>query len=192
MTGDLAQKYLWTGLFHMFRRHYKEGEQHFQFYGCGRKTANFGRQLLSEILLYRLPCSDDKCRQMKSRFVQATQYHALVKTEDYEKLARKVSENTQSIYGLQGTEFTYEEGRIVYVSTAPSAYNEIIAMIHEHLRPQFGKAWMKLVFEKPFGHDLESAVELTEKMKWDFSEAEVYLLDHYIGKPVVQQIVPFR
>lgn len=191
-TGDLAQKYLWTGLFQMFRHHYTEGKQHFQFYGCGRKMADTGRQLLSEILLYRLLCSDDKCRQMKSRFVQATQYHSLATTEEYEKLARKVSENTQSVYGLQGTEFTYEEGRIVYISTAPSAYREIITLVHAHLRPQLGKAWMKLVFEKPFGHDLDSAVELTEKMKQDFSEAEVYLLDHYIGKSVVQQILPFR
>ena len=176
----------------MFRQHYSEGQQHFQFYGCGRAKADTGRLTLSEILLFRLQCSDDKCRQMKTKFVEATQYHSLATEDDYDRLALKVSENTQSMYGLQGTELTHEVGRIVYVSTVPSAYGGIIELVHKHLRPELGQAWMRLVMEKPFGHDLDSAVELTRIVKRCFSEAEVYLLDHYIGKQVVQQILPFR
>ncbi len=52
--------------------------------------------------------------------------------------------------------------------------------------------WTRLVIEKPFGHDLESAKELNRKVLKVFSEDQVYRIDHYLGKETVQNILVFR
>src|ERR1700723_1402965 len=55
-----------------------------------------------------------------------------------------------------------------------------------------GAGWRRLVVEKPFGHDLESARELSDKLHEVFAEADVYRIDHYLGKETVQNILAFR
>jgi glucose-6-phosphate 1-dehydrogenase len=52
--------------------------------------------------------------------------------------------------------------------------------------------WTRIVIEKPFGHDLESAKELNRKVLRVFSEDQVYRIDHYLGKETVQNILVFR
>jgi glucose-6-phosphate 1-dehydrogenase len=55
-----------------------------------------------------------------------------------------------------------------------------------------GKGWRRLVVEKPFGHDLESARELSDSLHEVFDETDVYRIDHYLGKETVQNILAFR
>jgi glucose-6-phosphate 1-dehydrogenase len=55
-----------------------------------------------------------------------------------------------------------------------------------------GAGWRRLVVEKPFGHDLASARELSEQLHQVFDESEVYRIDHYLGKETVQNILAFR
>jgi glucose-6-phosphate 1-dehydrogenase len=55
-----------------------------------------------------------------------------------------------------------------------------------------GKGWRRLVVEKPFGHDLVSARELSDRLHESFDESEVYRIDHYLGKETVQNILAFR
>jgi glucose-6-phosphate 1-dehydrogenase len=52
--------------------------------------------------------------------------------------------------------------------------------------------WTRIVIEKPFGHDLESAKELNRKVLRVFNEDQVYRIDHYLGKETVQNILVFR
>jgi glucose-6-phosphate 1-dehydrogenase len=52
--------------------------------------------------------------------------------------------------------------------------------------------WSRIVLEKPFGRDLESAVELNRTVRGVFDEADVYRIDHYLGKETVQNILVFR
>jgi glucose-6-phosphate 1-dehydrogenase len=52
--------------------------------------------------------------------------------------------------------------------------------------------WTRVIIEKPFGHDLESAKELNRKVLRVFSEDQVYRIDHYLGKETVQNILVFR
>src|SRR5205085_3023257 len=54
------------------------------------------------------------------------------------------------------------------------------------------KGWRRLVVEKPFGHDLASARQLTDDLHQVFDESEVYRIDHYLGKETVQNILAFR
>ena len=55
-----------------------------------------------------------------------------------------------------------------------------------------GNGWRRLVVEKPFGHDLASARELSDRLHEVFDETEVYRIDHYLGKETVQNILAFR
>ena len=55
-----------------------------------------------------------------------------------------------------------------------------------------GDGWRRLVVEKPFGHDLASARELSDRLHEVFDESDVYRIDHYLGKETVQNILAFR
>jgi len=55
-----------------------------------------------------------------------------------------------------------------------------------------GSGWRRLVVEKPFGHDLASARQLSNELHEVFDESEVYRIDHYLGKETVQNILAFR
>jgi glucose-6-phosphate 1-dehydrogenase len=55
-----------------------------------------------------------------------------------------------------------------------------------------GEGWRRLVVEKPFGHDLASARDLSDRLHEVFAEPEIYRIDHYLGKETVQSILAFR
>ena len=80
---------------------------------------------------------------------------------------------------------------LFYLSTQPSQYAEAAKGIGEAGMAN-GQGWRRIVIEKPFGHDLASARELSEKLHQVFRESEVYRIDHYLGKETVQNILAFR
>jgi glucose-6-phosphate 1-dehydrogenase len=81
--------------------------------------------------------------------------------------------------------------RLFYLATPPSAYASIVTAIGaHHLRGRTG--WARVVVEKPFGHDRESARQLTEVIQKVFREDEVFRIDHYLGKETVQNILVMR
>ena len=85
-------------------------------------------------------------------------------------------------------EQTSEAERLVYLSVPPSAVAPIIAGLEDAgLVPG-----TRLVLEKPFGHDVTSAQELNKTIHRTFSEAQIYRIDHYLGKETVQNILVFR
>jgi glucose-6-phosphate 1-dehydrogenase len=79
--------------------------------------------------------------------------------------------------------------RLYYFAVPPSA----IATIVEELGSRRStEGWVRLVIEKPFGHDLESAHELTELLQRNFTEEEIFRIDHYLGKETVQNMLALR
>jgi glucose-6-phosphate 1-dehydrogenase len=80
--------------------------------------------------------------------------------------------------------------RLFYLATPPRAYEGIIRAIAAHgLRAD---GWSRIVIEKPFGHDLASALELNRVVQEAFREDEVFRIDHYLGKETVQNILVLR
>jgi len=79
--------------------------------------------------------------------------------------------------------------RVYYFAVPPSAIGTLVEAIARH-RPPSG--WVRLVIEKPFGHDLQSARELTALIQQHFSEDEVFRIDHYLGKETVQNMLALR
>src|SRR5689334_6922597 len=79
--------------------------------------------------------------------------------------------------------------RLVYFAVPPSAIGPLV----EDLGPRHAATgWIRLVIEKPFGHDLESARELTELLQQNFAEEEIFRIDHYLGKETVQNMLALR
>jgi len=80
---------------------------------------------------------------------------------------------------------------LFYLSTQPSQYIPIAQGLGAaHVGKSNG--WRRIVVEKPFGHNLESAQELSDELHHVFRESEVYRIDHYLGKETVQNILAFR
>ncbi|MFO0676459.1 MAG: glucose-6-phosphate dehydrogenase [Polyangiaceae bacterium] len=85
--------------------------------------------------------------------------------------------------------------RLYYFAVPPAEFEVIVAGLREARLVQdstSGDAWKRVVFEKPFGHDLESAKALNDTIATVFAEPQVYRIDHYLGKETVQNLLVFR
>jgi glucose-6-phosphate 1-dehydrogenase len=77
----------------------------------------------------------------------------------------------------------------------PQAYLPIIEQLGNaglHREAQGEPGWVRIVVEKPFGHDLESARDLNRSIHAVFAEHQIFRIDHYLGKETVQNILVFR
>ncbi len=82
--------------------------------------------------------------------------------------------------------------RLLYLATPPALYVPIIRHLGEAGLSQSEAGWVRIVVEKPFGHDLGSARALNGELHRYFSEEQVYRIDHYLGKETVQNLLVFR
>ena len=81
--------------------------------------------------------------------------------------------------------------RIFYCATPPPTYQTIAVQL-QAAGLNKGEGFHRIVVEKPFGSDLQSARELTQTLQKVFTEDSVYRIDHYLGKETVQNILAFR
>jgi glucose-6-phosphate 1-dehydrogenase len=80
-----------------------------------------------------------------------------------------------------------------YLSIPPSSFPVVCKQLaRSGLSAQDGDQWRRVVIEKPFGHDLNSAIELNEIVNDVFPEESVFRIDHYLGKETVQNILALR
>ncbi|HEX7125017.1 MAG TPA: glucose-6-phosphate dehydrogenase [Thermodesulfobacteriota bacterium] len=85
--------------------------------------------------------------------------------------------------------------RIFYLATPPSAYPEIVENLGAAglgRSPEGSGGETRLIVEKPFGHDLDSARRLNARIHQVFEERQVFRIDHYLGKETVQNLLFFR
>ena len=105
---------------------------------------------------------------------------------DYEQLKEKLATNDQK-FGTKGNV-------LFYLSTPP----QVFPLIIEHLAKagldpkSNNKGWTRIIVEKPFGTDLQSAQALQTEVEKVFDESQVYRIDHYLGKEPVQDIMALR
>ena len=81
---------------------------------------------------------------------------------------------------------------VFYLSTPPALYGIIPANLAAAGLNQQGDGWKRLIIEKPFGYDLQSAGELNRQLSRDWAESQVYRIDHYLGKETVQNVLVTR
>ncbi len=81
---------------------------------------------------------------------------------------------------------------LFYLATPPEEYTTIIAKIGEAKLNKIASGWTRIVIEKPYGRDFDSAEQLEKDVHKVFAEKQVYRIDHYLGKETVQNILVFR
>jgi glucose-6-phosphate 1-dehydrogenase len=80
-----------------------------------------------------------------------------------------------------------------YLATSPDYFGPIVEQLGENgLMAEDTQHWRRVIIEKPFGHDLESAKELNQQLLKVADEKQIYRIDHYLGKETVQNILAFR
>ncbi len=105
---------------------------------------------------------------------------------DYQVLLRRLEAIDQA-HGSGGN-------RLYYLATPPEVYWPIIEHVGTMMCPTDTNngAWSRIIVEKPFGSDLDSARQLNEHLHRWFREDQIYRIDHYLGKETVQNIFVFR
>ncbi len=84
------------------------------------------------------------------------------------------------------------QNTLFYLATPPGQYATIVEKIGKSELESCPGGWRRIVVEKPFGRDLESAKALDATLHTVFSEDQIYRMDHYLGKETVQNILAFR
>jgi glucose-6-phosphate 1-dehydrogenase len=79
--------------------------------------------------------------------------------------------------------------RLYYLAIPPSAFETVVEAMGKRRKAE---GWRRLIVEKPFGHDLESARHLNSVIEHHFEEREVFRIDHYLGKETVQNMLALR
>jgi glucose-6-phosphate 1-dehydrogenase len=110
----------------------------------------------------------------------------LAEPEQFARLKGNIQAREDEL-GLSGN-------RIVYLAVAPHLFLDSVQALNEAGMIPRGpeKGRLRVVIEKPFGHDLASARELTDSLSRLLSEQQIYRIDHYLGKETVQNILLFR
>jgi glucose-6-phosphate 1-dehydrogenase len=176
-SGDLAKRKLLPGLFHLF--HERMLPESFAVVGYSRTQFSDDefREHAKEAVAKYGGLEDG----MWERFAERLSYVSgdFQRERDFEHLARHL-EKVESTFGTKN--------RLFYCSTPPEAYPEIVRRIGEEgLQDR-----ARIIIEKPFGQDLETARELNEIVQMVFDESQVFRIDHYLGKETVQNILVFR
>jgi len=179
-TGDLAKRKIYPALYNLF----VEGKlpEHFRVIGLGRRPftdETFQASVQNAVHTFSRRAVDNT--EQFNQFIAAFSYCPLNIdiTDDYKKLLQLVEQFEESMPG--------NPNRMFYLSVGP----EFFATIADNIKASgLGdtKGWKRLVIEKPFGHDLESARQLNAQLSQSFSEDEVYRIDHYLGKPMIQEL----
>lgn len=104
--------------------------------------------------------------------------------ETYQNLKRKLS-GIRINYDINGN-------TIFYLSTPPSLYGIIPQNLAAVELNKQDDGWKRLIIEKPFGYDLDSALKLKNELLKDWSEEQIFRIDHYLGKETVQNLLVTR
>ncbi|XP_077460626.1 glucose-6-phosphate 1-dehydrogenase isoform X1 [Stigmatopora argus] len=83
-----------------------------------------------------------------------------------------------------------EANRLFYLALPPTVYHNVTKNIKQHCMSESG--WTRVIVEKPFGHDLQSSEELSAHLSSLFTEDQIYRIDHYLGKEMVQNLMVLR
>ncbi|MBU5352258.1 MULTISPECIES: glucose-6-phosphate dehydrogenase [Paenibacillus] len=178
-TGDLAKRKIYPALYNLYLE--RKLPETFSLIGLGRREwSDEFFQAQVEKSLHEFSRRQGDHDSVKS-FVKAFRYSVLniSHKEDYIKLLQLVEQRE--------AELGIPSNRLFYLSVGPEFFEPIAENIQSSGLGST-QGWKRLVIEKPFGHDLQSARDLNRKLSESFTEEEIYRIDHYLGKPMVQKL----
>jgi glucose-6-phosphate 1-dehydrogenase len=185
VTGDLARKKLMPAIYDLANRGLLPPT--FALVGFARRdwtNDDFGKIVYDAVKQHaRTPFREEVWERLSEgiRFVQGS--------FDDEAAFARLAETLEKLDAARGTGGNHA----FYLAIPPAAFPTVCEQLQKSglARPQEGK-WSRVVIEKPFGHDLESARQLNAVVNGVFPEESVFRIDHYLGKETVQNILALR
>eukprot|EP00055_Hartaetosiga_balthica_P015184 m.88040 g.88040 ORF g.88040 m.88040 type:complete len:506 (-) comp8799_c1_seq1:1535-3052(-) len=180
-SGDLAKKKIYPVLWSLFKHDLIEKEAT-TFVGYARSKLSH-EDLVSRISPY-LKASDDE-KELLAEFLKRQEYVAgqYDEQESFEALDAFINEKM----GSTGAE---KDNRVFYLALPPSVFEPVTTNLHATSMSK--KGWTRVIVEKPFGKDSDSFGKLRNHMGKLFTEDQIYRIDHYLGKEMVQNLLLLR
>lgn len=181
-SGDLTKRKLIPALYSLFQLELLPKK--FRILGASRSELS-NEDFHAKCKEFLVQHKDKGCHSIQE-FLNLCEYISINTSEssDYVKLKDRMAE-IESDIGTEGN-------TIYYLSTPPSLYGVIPEILAEHGLNQQDNGWKRLIVEKPFGVDLQSAQELNAQLLKNYDEHQIYRIDHYLGKETVQNLLVFR
>ena len=190
--GDLSRRKLLPAIYQLLNEHLVDDD--FQVLGVGRDTsqtddtfrAQMGKALSEsdEVGKFNEAIWQEVCKRL--HFVSAD----FTDPSHYEAIGRRLAE-------LEKGRAPGECNRLFYCAVPPSVFEPIVRNLSSsglapRTRTPEDRPWTRIVIEKPFGRDLESALRLNNLVLGLFAEHQTYRIDHYLGKETVQNVLVLR
>ncbi|CAH2068773.1 unnamed protein product [Thlaspi arvense] len=180
-SGDLARKKIFPALFALF---YEDClPENFTVFGYARTkmTDEELRNMISQTLTCRIDkrenCDDKMDQFLKRCFYHPGQYDS---EENFSELDCK----------LKAKEENKLSNRLFYLSIPPNIFVDVVRCASQRASSKNG--WTRVIVEKPFGRDSESSGELTRCLKQYLIEDQIFRIDHYLGKELVENLSVLR
>lgn len=179
-TGDLAGRKLYPSLFRLYRK--GDIGEDFAVIGTARRpwTDEHYHEVVKESIKDLKP-TPKEAEEFASHFYY--QSHDVQDTEHYKNL-QVLTEKLDTQYKLEGN-------RLYYLAMSPNFFGIIV----DHLKSQGmldSDGFHRVIIEKPFGSDYLSANDLNNEIRRAFAEQDIYRIDHYLGKEMIQSISAIR
>ncbi|WP_171090287.1 MULTISPECIES: glucose-6-phosphate dehydrogenase [unclassified Ruegeria] len=174
-TGDLAQRKILPALFRRFCAGQWHEDANILAAARANHTAEEFREMVAEALRQHAPKRAQDSRAL-TRFLQRLDYVSLdaMAADGWDVLGEKLSP---------------DRIRAFYFSVGPGLFGPLAERVRAH---DLATDDTRIVVEKPFGHDLDSARALNATLAAHFDESQIYRIDHYLGKETVQNLMAVR
>ncbi|KAK3404313.1 hypothetical protein EUGRSUZ_K00618 [Eucalyptus grandis] len=180
-SGDLAKKKIFPAIFALF---YEDClPKNFTVFGYARTkmTDEELRTMISKTLTCRIDkrenCEDKMNQFLKRCFYHSGQYNS---EENFRELDIKLKEKEAGKLA----------NRLFYLSVPPNIFVDVVRCAS--IRASSTSGWTRVIVEKPFGRDSESSGELTRCLKQYLNEDQIFRIDHYLGKELVENLSVLR
>nr|O24357.1 RecName: Full=Glucose-6-phosphate 1-dehydrogenase, chloroplastic; Short=G6PD; Flags: Precursor [Spinacia oleracea]CAA03939.1 Glucose-6-phosphate dehydrogenase [Spinacia oleracea] len=180
-SGDLAKKKIFPALFALFYENCLP--ENFTVFGFSRTEMNDEelRTMISKTLTCRID-QRENCGEKMDHFLQRCFYHSgqYNSEDDFSGLDCKLKEK----------EAGRLQNRLFYLSIPPNIFVDVVRCVSH--RASSASGWTRVIVEKPFGRDSDSSRELTRSFKQYLSEDQIFRIDHYLGKELVENLSVLR
>jgi glucose-6-phosphate 1-dehydrogenase len=179
-TGDLAYRKLYPALYNLYKKNYLN--QNFAVIGTARREwSDAYYQEVVTNAIDSIKASDEDAKEFASHF--RYQSHNVKDSNHYHTLLDLADE--------LDTEYDIEGNRVFYLSMSPRFFGTITSHLQqEQLVTKNG--FNRVIIEKPFGTKYENSNDLNNEILESFDEEQIYRIDHYLGKEMVQAIIALR
>ena len=180
-SGDLTKRKLLPAIYSLFQRGLLSPKA--AVVGVARTAMShdeFREQVKASILGDREPSAEElafieRFSYVSGQYTEPSTYVAL--REELERVADAHCTGGNALF---------------YLAMPPELFEPIVRELHGAKLLEEVGSWSRVIIEKPFGHDLESAIALDESLKQYITEEQTYRIDHYLGKETVQNILMLR